>query len=94
MKFKSNAKYGQPVESGSIYEGRIGNLTISVHHHIHYGETWLLSCHKLNISQRELKSETLIGAIEESKEVLKREIEILQKNVNDFCEESIEISRY
>lgn len=93
MKFKSNAKYGKPVESGSIYEGRIGNLIISVHH-IYNGETWFLSCHKLNISQRELKSETLMSAIKEAKEVLKREVEELQKNVNTFCEENIEISRY
>lgn len=93
MKFKSNAKYGQPVESGSIYEGRIGNLIISVHH-IYNGETWFLSCHKLNISQRELKSETLMGAINEAKEVLKREVEDLKKDINAFCKESIEISRY
>lgn len=93
MKFVSNAKYGQPVESGSIYEGRIGNLIISVHH-IYNGETWFLSCHKLNISQRELKNETLMGAIKEAKEILKQEIDVLQKDVNTFCEESIEISRY
>lgn len=92
MKFKSNAKYGQPMESGSIYEGRIGNLIISVHH-IYNGETWFLSCHKLNISQRELKSETLMEAIKEAKEILKQEIEDLQKDVNTFYEESIEISR-
>lgn len=94
MKFKSNAKYGQPVESGSIYEGRIGNLTISVHHHIYYGEAWLLSCRELNISQKELKSEGLMSAINEAKEVLKKTVEDLQKDVNTFCEESIEISRY
>lgn len=93
MKFVSNAKYGQPVESGSIYEGRIGNLIISVHH-IYNGKTWFLSCHKLNISQRELKSETLMGAIKEAKEILKQEIDVLQKDVNTFYEESIEISRY
>lgn len=93
MKFKSNAKYGQPVESGSIYEGRIGNLIISVHR-IYNGETWFLSCHKLNIIQRELKSETLMDAIKEAKEILKQEIENLQKDVNAFCEENIEISRY
>ena len=93
MKFTSNAKYGQPVESGSIYEGRIGNLIITVHH-IYGGEDWFLSCHSLNISQKHLESEILIGAIKESKEILKSVIDSLQKDVNDFCEESIEISRY
>ena len=93
MKFKSNAKHGQPVESGSIYEGRIGNLIISVHH-IYNGEAWFLSCHSLNISQRLLKSEDLMSAINEAKEVLKKTVEDLHKDVNAFCEESIEISRY
>lgn len=93
MKFKSNAKYGQPVESGSIYEGRIGNLIISVHH-IYRGTDWYLSCHSLNISQRHLCSDTLMGAIKESKEILKETAERIQKDVNAFCEENIEISRY
>ena len=93
MKFKSNAKYGQPVESGSVYEGRIGNIIISVHH-IYGGKEWYLSCHSLNISQRELKSEGLISAINEAKEILKKKVEDLQKDINAFCEENIEISRY
>lgn len=93
MKFKSNAKYGKPVESGSIYEGRIGNLTISVHH-IYNGKEWYLSCNDLNIIQRPLKSEGLISAINEAKKVMKKTVEYLQKDVNAFCEESIEISRY
>lgn len=93
MKFKSNAKYSQPVESGSVYEGRIGNLIISVHH-IYGGKEWYLSCHSLNINQRELKSEDLMSAINEAKEILRKKVEDLQKDVNAFCEESVEISRY
>lgn len=93
MKFKSNAKYGKPVESGSIYEGRIGKLIISVHH-LYGGEDWFLSCHSLNMSQRPLKSETLMGAINETKEVLKDAVGSLQKDVSAFCKEDIEISRY
>lgn len=93
MKFKSNAKYNQPVESGSIYDGKIGNLIISVHH-IYNRKEWYLSCHSLNISKRPLKSEDLMSAINEAKEVLEKAIENLQKDVNAFCEESIEISRY
>lgn len=93
MKFKSNAKYDQPVECGSIYQGEIGNLCISVHH-IYGGKEWYLSCHKLNIGQKELKSEKLLDAIEEAKEVLKRAVDSLQQDVNVFLQESIEISRY
>lgn len=93
MKFKSNAKYGQPVEAGTIYDGKIGNLDISVHH-IYGGKEWYLSCYDLNIKQRLLKSEDLLEAIEESKSVLKNVVDEIRKDVNAFCKESIEISRY
>lgn len=92
MKFKSNARYGEPVESGTIYEGRIGKLRVSVHRIIHC-EGWYLSCYDVQISQMKLKSDTLMGAIEESKEVLKAVADKLSKDVKAFCEEDIEISR-
>lgn len=93
MKFKSNARYGKPIESGSIYRGKIGDLNISVHH-IYNGEEWYLSCQNLNISQMELKNKTLIGAINESKEILRNIVDELQRDINAFCTEEIEISRY
>ena len=93
MKFKSNARYNEPVESGTIYEGRIGNMRISVHR-IHHCEGWYLSCPNLQISQMKLKSDTLMGAIEESKTVLKNMAEGLINDINAFCKEKIEVSRY
>lgn len=93
MKFKSNAKYGKPVESGTIFEGRIGNLKVSVHKIIHL-EGWFLSCSTLQISQMSLKSDTLMGAISEAKDVLRKAVDDLQKDVDSLCKEEIEISRY
>ena len=93
MKFRSNAKYNEPVKSGTIYNGRIGNMRISVHR-IHHCEGWYLSCPEVQIRQMELKSDTLMGAIEESKEVLKKTVERLLNDVNAFYEQEVEISRY
>lgn len=93
MKFKSNAKYGEPEESGTIFEGKIGNLRVSVHKIIHL-EGWFLSCSTLQISRMDLKSDTLMEAISEAKEVLKKAVYDLQKDVDSFCKEEIEISRY
>ena len=93
MKFKSNARYNEPVESGTIYEGRIGNMRITVHR-IHHCEGWYLSCPNLQISQMKLKSDTFMGAIKESKVVLKKTVEDLMNDVNVFCEENIEVARY
>lgn len=93
MKFKSNAKRGKPLDSGTIFSGEIGSMRISVHRIIHC-EGWYLSCPTLGISQRGLKSDDLSNAIEESKEVLKNVIEDLKEDVDSFCESEIEISRY
>lgn len=93
MKFKSNARYNEPVESGTIYDGRIGNIRISVHRIIHC-EGWYLSSETFGISRMQLKNDTLMGAISEAKEALKSIVDGLSKDVNAFCEEEIEISRY
>lgn len=93
MKFKSNARYNEPVESGTIYEGRIGNLRISVYRIMHC-EGWYMSCPNFGISQMKLKSDTLIGAIKESKSVLKDVVENLRKDIDSFDKAEIEISRY
>lgn len=93
MKFRSNAKYNEPVESGTIFEGKVGKMSISVHRII-YCEGWYLSCPDMRISQMKLKSDTLIGAIEEAKTVLKKTVEKMVNDVNSFCEEEIEVSRY
>ncbi len=93
MKFRSNAKYNTPVESGTIFDGKVGKLSISVHRIIHC-DGWFLSCPDLGISRMKLKSDTLIGAIEESKMVLKKTVERMMNDVNSFCAEDIEVSKY
>lgn len=92
MIFRSNAKYGEPVESGTIYEGKIGKLRVSVHRIIHC-EGWYLSCADVRISQMRLKSDTLMGAIKESKEVLKSVVDKLSEDVKAFYDAKIEVSR-
>lgn len=93
MKFTSNARYNEPIESGTIFRGKVGGLNISVHRIIHY-DGWFLSCADIGISRMELKSDTLIGAIEEAKTVLKKTVERMMNDVNSFCAEEIEVSRY
>ena len=93
MKFISNARYSEPVESGTIFRGEIESVRISVHRIIHC-EGWYLSCPDLMIGQRKLKSDDLLSAIEESKAVLKKAVEDLRKDIDSFCEAEIEISRH
>lgn len=93
MKFTSNAKYGELPENGTIFTSETGFLHVVVHRFI-YCEGWFLSCKVLGIDSMSLKSDTIIGAIEESKDIVKKVVKRLNNEVEDFCEEEIEISRY
>lgn len=56
MKYISNAKYGEPVETGTIYRGDSKRLGICVHTLCGCGETLYMNCKALNIYDRKLNS--------------------------------------
>ena len=79
MKFISNSSYGKPVETGTIFYTTVNGITVTIHRIIHL-DGWFISCAQFQIDDQKLKAESLPGAIEESKEILKQ----YAKNVNDF----------
>lgn len=93
MKLISNAKFGQPVESGSVFQTKIGTIQISIHRY-RGCEGWFLTCRDLGIETMELKSEGLMSAVDESREILKKTVDKIQKNINMFCDSKIEIVRH
>ena len=93
MKLISNAKMGQPVESGSVFQTKIGTIQISIHRYKGC-EGWFLTCRDLGIETMELKSEGLMSEVNESREILKKTVDKIQKNINTFCDSKIEIARY
>lgn len=93
MRLISNAKHGEPVESGSIFRAEIGTMTISIHRY-RGCEGWFLSCRDLGIDSRELKSQGLMQAVKESRKILKNIADEMQENINTFCNSDIVIARY
>lgn len=93
MKFISNAKYNQPVESGSIFEAKAGRLRISVHR-IHHLDGWYLTCQEIRIHQHKLKSDGFINATKEAREIIKSVIDVMKEDISKAIDESVEISRY
>lgn len=94
MKYISNAKYGEPVESGTIYRGDNKRLGICVHRIHGCGETLYMSCRALGITDRKLNSTSLISAINEAQSLVKQEFDLLSKELNSILNSEIEISRY
>lgn len=94
MKYISNAKYGESVETGTIYRGDNKKLDICVHTLCGCGETLYMNCRVLNIVDRKLNSTSVIAAINEAQSLVKRELYLLSKELYFILNSEIEISRY
>ena len=94
MKYISNANYGEPVESGTIYIGDNKILSICVHRLHGCGETLYMNCRELGIMDRKLNSTSVISAINEAQSLVKQELDLLSKELNTILNSEIEISRY
>lgn len=94
MKYISNAKYGEPVETGTIYRGDNKRLVICVHTLCGCGETLYMNCQTLGIVDRKLNSTSVIAAINEAQSLVKREFNLLSNELNTILNGKIEISRY
>lgn len=95
MKLISNAKYGEPVESGTIFKIKENGFNISIHKIHGCGDTWYLDCSELGIDNLPLKNRNLLGGVKDAKEIIKYKLETLNVRFNSLYEdEDIEISRY
>ena len=94
MKYISNAKYGEPVETGTIYRGDNKRLDICVHTLYGCRETLYMNCHALGIMDRRLSSTSVIAAINEAQTLAKQELDLLRKEFDAILNSKIEISRH
>ena len=94
MKYISNAKYGEPVETGTIYRGDNKRLDICIHKIFGCGETLYMNCLTLGIVDRKLNSTSVITAINEAQSLVKQKLDLLSKELNSILNSEIEISRY
>lgn len=94
MKYISNAKYGKPVETGTVYQGDNKRLSICVHTLWGCGETLYMNCQSLHIMDKRLNSTSVIAAINEAQLLVKQELDLLSKELNSILNSEIEISRY
>lgn len=94
MKYISNAKYGEPVETGTIYRSNNKRLDICVHTLYGCGETLYMNCRTLGIVDRKLNSTSVMSAINEAQSLVKYELDLLSKELNAMLNSEIEISRH
>ena len=94
MKFRSNARYDEPPESGTILELKDNKLRIKIHRIIHIDGTWFLSCAPLGFSQYDLHEDDFNNAVGKAKDIIGQEIRRLN---DEYCkildDYSVEIVR-
>ena len=95
MKLISNAKFGEPVESGTIFRTQDYGIDICIHKICGCGDAWYLDCYELGIEKLKLKSENLFRCVDEAKKILKQQLELLNARFNDFYKDNdVKISKY
>lgn len=95
MKLISIAKFGEPVESGTVFRTQGHGIDICIHKICGCGDTWYLNCNELGIDNLQLKSENLFRCVDETKEILKKQLELLNERFNNFYEDNdVKILRY
>lgn len=70
LEWKSNARYGQKTENGSIFELKNNGLGISIHKYNACGDGWFLSCKALGIKAHDLFTNDFDMAIEKAKDYI------------------------
>ena len=95
MKFKSNAKYKEKPETGSIFTLQDNSLGISIHKYVGCGDVLFLNSRALNIDNYDLETEDFDEAVRKAKEVIMREVKKIREDAYRFCmDNNIEIVRY
>lgn len=95
MKFKSNARYKEKPEDGSIFDLKDNSLKLSIHKYVGCGDNLYLSCYELGISRKDLETEDFNEAVSKSKEIVTERMKYLRDEAHKFIvDECIEIVRY
>ena len=89
MKFRSNARWNEPKENGTIFTLKNNGLGISIHRIIHIEDTWFLSCVALGISQRDLMAPDFIEAVRKAKVIIDEKIKVLREEFNKTANDDV-----
>lgn len=84
LKWKSNARYDEEVEKGSIFELKDNKLGILIHHYIGCGNNWYLSCKALGIRNKNLETENFGEAVVKAKVIIWHEVNLLSFYMDNF----------
>lgn len=95
MKFKSNARYEEKLEDGSIFDLKDNSLKLSIHKYVDCGNNLYLSCYELGISKKDLETEDFNEAVRKSKDIVTERVKHFREEAHKFImDNNVEIVRY
>ena len=81
MQWRSNARWNQDVNEGTIFTLKDSKVNISIHKIHGIGNNkWYLSCRTLDISQFGLNTEDFDLAVEDAKIIIQTKLEMLSQD--------------
>lgn len=96
MIWKSNVRFGQEPETGTIFNLKGCGVRITIHKFAGCGENLYLSCPELSISEEDLKTEDFNEATKAARKIVKKRIDFLIEATKDFITQDSkeEFTRY
>lgn len=95
MKFKSNAKYKEKPQTGSVFTLKDNSLGISIHKYVGCGDKLFLNSKALSIDNYDLGTEDFKEAVSKAKEVVMCEVKKIREDAYKFYSDTnIEFDRY
>lgn len=89
MKFKSNARWNEPKENGTIFELKNNELKIKIHRIIYIDDTWFLSCATLGLSQYDLRESDFNEAVRKAKIIIDEKIKSFREEFNKIANDDV-----
>ena len=89
MKFKSNARWNEPKENGTIFELKNNGLKIKIHRIIYIENTWFLSCAALGLSQYNLMESDFDEAVRKAKIIVNEKINEFREEFNKIANDDV-----
>ena len=89
MKFRSNARYEELLENGTVFDLNGSKLRICIHRLVGIQDEWFLDCAALRLSNVDLQEKEFDKAVNKSKSIIGNKIKELQEEFNKIADDTL-----
>ena len=90
MEWISNAKYGQELNTGTVFDVKKIGRRVTIHKMHGFGNGWYLTCRDLGIEKENLRTKDFEQAIQKAKDTVRLKLFSFNQLFKDFWEDTTE----